>query len=107
MPAAKQKNLDRDKDAPKCGCGLALIGELCRVHGANLIQTRHDPHLSQHIVAELRRMGKQYPALEALLPTLSIPAARDLLRALKDAKEEGSRTARAKLNRMGLGYLGR
>lgn len=90
----------------KCGCGLALVANLCRVHGANLApQTPPDPHMAQHVVAELRRMGKRYPALEPLLETMGTAALRDLLRAIRDAKDDGKRTMRAKANRYGLGHL--
>lgn len=58
-------------------------------------------HLARHITAEIRRMGKQYPALEALLPTMTEPQLRDLLNLLRDSQDEGERAVRSRARRMG------
>jgi hypothetical protein len=57
--------------------------------------------LARYITAELRRMGKQYPALEALLPTMTEPQLRDLLNALRDSQDAGKRGVQARARRMG------
>ena len=58
--------------------------------------------LRQHIVAEIRRMGKQYRALEALLPGMTEPQLRDLLNLIRDTTENENRRMRGQAQRMGL-----
>lgn len=58
--------------------------------------------LARHIVAEIRRMGKQYPALEALLPGMTEPQLRDLLNLIRDTTDNENRRMRGQARRMGL-----
>jgi len=56
----------------------------------------------RYITAEIRRMGKQYPALEALLPTMTEPQLRDLLNLMRDTKDAENRRMKGQAARMGL-----
>jgi len=58
--------------------------------------------LARHITAEIRRMGRQYPALEALLPTMTEPQLRDLLNLMRDTKDAEMRRMQSSARRMGL-----
>ena len=58
--------------------------------------------LSRHITAEIRRMGKQYRALEALLPTMTEPQLRDLLNLMRDTRDAEKRRMQGSARRMGL-----
>jgi len=58
--------------------------------------------LDRHITAEIRRMGRQYPALEALLPTMTEPQLRDLLNLMRDTKDAEKRRMQSSARRMGL-----
>jgi len=58
-------------------------------------------HLARHITAEIRRMGKRYEHLEALLPGMTEPQLRDLLNLLRDSQDEGKRGVQARARRMG------
>lgn len=58
--------------------------------------------LARHITGELRRMRGHYPHLEGLLPSLTPEQQRDLLNALKAAKEAGKSEVRGRVRRMGL-----
>lgn len=58
-------------------------------------------HLARHITAEMRRMGKRYPALEAMLPTMTEPQLRDVLNLLRDSQDEGKRGVQSRARRMG------
>ena len=58
--------------------------------------------LARHIVAEIRRMGKQYPALEALLPGMTEPQLRELFNLIRDSKDTENRRLRGRARRMGL-----
>jgi len=57
--------------------------------------------LTRHITAELRRMRGYYPHLEGLLPSLTPEQQRDLLNALKAAKEAGKSEVQGRARRMG------
>lgn len=59
-------------------------------------------HLARHITAEIRRMGKQYPALEALLPTMTEPQLRDLLNLIRDTRDGEKHRMQGQARRMGL-----
>ena len=58
--------------------------------------------LDRHITAEIRRMGRQYPALEALLPTMTEPQLRDLLNLMRDTKDAEKRRMQSSARRIGL-----
>lgn len=58
-------------------------------------------HLVRHITAEIRRMGKQYCHLEALLPTMTEPQLQDLLLLMRDAKRDENQRCRSQAARMG------
>jgi len=58
--------------------------------------------LARHITAEIRRMGRQYSALEALLPTMTEPQLRDLLNLMRDTKDAEMRRMQSSARRMGL-----
>lgn len=57
--------------------------------------------LARHITAELRRMAGHYPHLEGLLPSMTEAQQRDLLNALKAAKDAGKREVQGRARRMG------
>jgi hypothetical protein len=40
--------------------------------------------LKQTVIAEMRRMGKQYPHLEAVMQTMTEPQLRDILNLIRD-----------------------
>ena len=58
--------------------------------------------LARHIVAEMRRAGKRYPALEAMLDSMTEPQLRDLLNLMRDTKDAESRRMQGSARRMGL-----
>lgn len=58
-------------------------------------------HLHRHIVAEMRRLGKCYGALEALLPEMTEPQLRDLLLLMRDSKRDENSRMRSQAARMG------
>lgn len=47
-------------------------------------------------------MGKQYPALEALLPGMTEPQLRELFNLIRDSKDTENRRLRGRARRMGL-----
>ena len=58
--------------------------------------------LSRHIVAEMRRAGKMYPALEAMLDSMTEPQLRDLLNLMRDTKDAENRRMKGQARRMGM-----
>lgn len=58
--------------------------------------------LARHIVAEIRRMGKRYGHLEALLPGMTEPQLRDLLNLIRDTRDGENRRMQGQARRMGL-----
>jgi len=58
--------------------------------------------LARHITAEIRRMGKRYAHLEALLPTMTEPQLRDLLNLIRDTRDGENSRMQRQARRMGL-----
>lgn len=58
--------------------------------------------LVHHITAEIRRMGKRYAALEALLPSMTREQQHDLLMLIYEAKDSEKRRLNGQARRMGL-----
>lgn len=58
--------------------------------------------LRHTVVATMRQMGKQYPALEPLLQTMTLPQLQDMLRLMRDTQENESRRMQGRMSRMGI-----
>jgi hypothetical protein len=58
--------------------------------------------LQRHIIATMRQMGKQYPALEPMLESMTVPQLQDLLRLMRDAKDNENRRMQSRMSRMGI-----
>lgn len=50
----------------------------------------------------MRQMGKQYPALEPMLESMTVPQLQDLLRLMRDAKDNENRRMQSRMSRMGI-----
>jgi hypothetical protein len=58
--------------------------------------------LRHAVIAAMRQMGRQYTALEPMLETMTVPQLQDMLRLMRDTKEDESRRLQGRMSRMGI-----
>jgi len=58
--------------------------------------------LRRTVLATMRQLGKQYPALEPMLETMTTPQLQDMLRLMRDVQENEKGRMQGRMSRMGI-----